>query len=97
MTAKITFEVPLHLVSLTTTLYSIFICDSVPYSYSTINDLEYFRVLLQHNAEEFSRVFESMGDRSKRDVLFWKALGEWIKDYDTETYRLTQEESNEST
>jgi len=82
MTAKITFEVPLHLVSLTTTLYSIFICDSVPYSYSTINDLEYFRVLLQHNAEEFSRVFESLGGRSERVGLFWGSLGEWIKAYD---------------
>ena len=92
MPIQVTFEVPLHLVSLLTTLYSVFIRDSVPHSYSTLNDLEYFRVLLQHNAEEFSRVFESMGGRSKRDVLFWKALGEWIETYDTETYRLTQEE-----
>ena len=83
MTVKIQLDVPLHLVSLTTTLFSIFVHDTIPYSYSALNDLEYFRVLLQRNAEEFSRVFESMGDRSERDVLFWKALGEWIKDYDS--------------
>jgi hypothetical protein len=85
MTAKITFEVPLRLVSLTTTLFSIFINDSVPYSYSTMNDLEYFRVLLQLKAEEFSRVFESLGGRSEREVLFWKSLGVWIEAYDQHT------------